>query len=84
MDPERRQAGSEDTALQGEEMAGTGGRVPMSAGPSPAAGPELPPDPGAHAESENPELNTMLLWVWTGMMIIVFAIAIFNAVDALP
>jgi len=65
-------------------MAGTGGRVPMSAGPSPAAGPELPPDPGAHAESENPELNTMLLWVWTGMMIIVFAIAIFNAVDALP
>jgi hypothetical protein len=65
-------------------MAGTGGGVLMSAGPTPAAGQELPRDSGDHAEPENPQLETMLLWVWTGMMIIVFAIAIFNAVDAIP
>ncbi len=56
----------------------------MSAGPTPAAGQELPRDSGGPAAPENRELETMLLWVWTGMMIIVFAVGIFNAVDSLP
>jgi hypothetical protein len=66
--------------MSARRSRGASRALPQESGASRA----LPEGSGAYPDSESSELNTMLLWVWTGMMIIVFAIAIFKAHAALP